>query len=281
MKTTCTLCGGSSRRTIFVEFHIPIYKCRDCGHVYSSHEVSQDYDGYFGDEAGEGDHFWQGSAHDSMYGAFGRRYLENRRGRLLDVGAGLGFFVRFACRYEGWEVHGYEISPAGVKYAREELGLDHVHQGRVEDSAFPERHFDVITLFDVIEHLPDPRPMLCYLRSVLKDDGLLFLHTPNIQAQLPKVRIKKALKGMKPGMHFLEAQDHMNIYSPKTLRRILNECGFTRVVYRHLPPIQGVAGSGNPILRQAKNLWFNGSVALSALTFGRLNLDNLFAEARP
>ena len=127
---------------------------------------------------------------------------------------------------------------------------------------------------------PDPDPLLSYFSSILKDDGFLFFHTPNIKIQLPKVRLKKALKGMRPGEHYLEARDHMNIYSSATIERVLRRTGFRQVQFIHLHPVQSVAGNRSPLLRGLKNLWFGGARALHHLTLGKINLDNLFVVAR-
>jgi len=215
-----------------------------------------------------------------MYGDFCRRFIVGKRGRLLDVGCGLGYFVRTVAAYPGWEVDGYEISRWAVDFAHTRLGLANVRCGRVEESDFAVGTFDVITLWDVIEHVPDPDPLLSYLASRLKSTGLLFMHTPNIRVQLPKARLKKAIMGMQPDTPYLEARDHVNIYSMRTLRAVLERNGFGDIRFTHLRPVQSVAGSRSGLLKVAKNAWFHAAVAVYGLTLGRVNLDNLFVTAR-
>lgn len=277
---SCVVCGGEEAAVVFHEFGVDILRCRRCGHVFSGHRTPQDYDGYFGEEMPGGDQFWWDAAHRRMYEAFARRFLRGRTGRLLDMGCGLGYFVRFASRVAGWDVQGYEISPAAVRYAREVLGLENVACGRVESSGLPAGHFDVITLWDVIEHVSDPGPLLSYLATILGENGVLFLHTPNVQVQLPKARVKRLLLGMRPDRHYLEARDHMNIYSPSTIRRVLACHGFSDVAFIHLPPVQSICGSKSRLLRALKNTWFQSARALHALTLRSINLDNLFVVAR-
>jgi len=77
---------------------------------------------------------------------------------MLDVGCNLGFFLSVA-RAQGYEVHGVEISAESVKYAQEQLNLD-VVCGTIETASYPDRSFDVITLWDVIEHVPQPIVLL-------------------------------------------------------------------------------------------------------------------------
>ncbi len=276
----CLVCGGRRQRVVFREFGIDILRCRDCGHVFSSYGGDPDYAAYFGDApvAPDGDQFWWDDAHRPMYDAFCARFLEGRSGRLLDVGAGLGFFVRRAQRVPGWEAHGCEMSAPAVAFAREKLGLATMRAGRLEAADFAPASFDVITLWDVIEHLVDPGPMLGAIRALLRPGGFLFLHTPNADVQLVKAWLKSA-RGMRPGVHYLEAKDHLHLYSMKTLGRVLERAGFARVRYVHLPPIQSVAGNKSALLRLAKNGWYRASATLFRLTFGTVNFDNLFAVA--
>lgn len=278
---SCLFCNDSKPLTVFTEFGIPYLKCTNCGHLFSSFEGVEHYDGYFEKEegGGEAEAFWD-LAHKRMYNSFAGRYMKKGRGRILDVGAGLGFFVKFASAVEGWQAYGVEISPAGYRFATEKLKLENFYCGKLEDQPFEPESFDIITLWDVIEHLKNPRPALSMCRQLLKDGGVLFIHTPNGGIQLAKAKIKKLFFGEKEGMHFLEAKDHLHLYKEKSLRRILEECGFRRTKFVHLPPIQAVAGKSGFLRLFLKNTLWLCSLAASKLTFGRLNWDNLFAEAR-
>ncbi len=190
MQKTCILCRNGKNRIIFREYDIDILKCLNCGHVYSSYDAEQHFDGYFGyDEIDNRDQHWWNEAHEKMYREFCERFLKGKIGRLLDVGCGLGYFVKKAMEYPGWEVCGYEISRSAVNYAKNKLGLSNISQGKVEDSGFQDDYFDIITIWDVIEHIPDPHPVLKYLSNILKQDGILFMHTPNAQIQVPKAKV--------------------------------------------------------------------------------------------
>jgi 2-polyprenyl-3-methyl-5-hydroxy-6-metoxy-1,4-benzoquinol methylase len=274
-------CGSSERAVVFHEFGVDILRCAGCGHLYSSWTGGHDYDGYFGSEPidPDGQQYWD-EQHARLYDDFTRRFLAGRRGRLLDVGCGLGYFVKRAAAVPGWEAYGYEISPQAVAFARETLGLTTVHCGRVEDSGFAPRSFDVITLWDVIEHIPDPHPLLSYLGTLLTDEGMLCLHTPNATIHLPKAKLKRRLRGMKTELHYLEARDHVNTYTMSTLRRVLAGNGFRRVRFIHLSPIDGVAGDRRLSARLLKRAWYVAAVAIFHATLGRINLDNLFVVAQ-
>lgn len=98
-------------------------------------------------------------------------------GRLLDVGCGAGYFLD-AGREAGWEVQGVELSPAAVQVGREQLGLD-IFQGTLEQAALQDQAFDILTMFEVLEHLQDPGPVLREAWRVLRPDGLLAVQVPN------------------------------------------------------------------------------------------------------
>ncbi|MCU1293139.1 MAG: SAM-dependent methyltransferase [Bryobacterales bacterium] len=276
----CIVCRSSESSVVFVDFGVPILRCTGCKHIYSSYAGNQNYSEYYGREINDQEKFRLDPAHLRMYRDFGNRFMAGRSGKILDVGAGLGYFVRFAESYQGWEAFGYEICAPAVDYAKNQLGVKNMYAGRVEDSGFPLASFDLMTLWDVIEHIPNPDGFLQYLRSLLKPAGAFFLATPNGPAQLWKARAKKTLIGMREGGHYLEPRDHMNLYTPDTLDRVLKRAGFQSVKFVHLPPIQAVSESGNPLGLLAKNAWFRIAQVVHAATGSRANINhNLYAIA--
>lgn len=277
----CIICSGRNYKVVFIENGIDVVECENCGHVFSAFEREQNYDGYFGaDKRTGGNSFWWDSAHTRMYDDFCEKYIDGKSGRLLDVGCGLGYFVKRISQAEKWKTEGYEISQTAVDYAKNNLELTNIHCGRVEKTDYPNNFFDIITMWDVIEHIPEPEPILKYLNKILKDDGFLFIHTPNIKIQLPKARIKKFFLGNKKKAHYLEARDHINNYSTKTLTDILSRNNFKKLSFTHLHPIQSVSGSRSIIFKILKNSWYNFSKLVYTISMKKFNLDNLFVVAK-
>lgn len=98
-------------------------------------------------------------------------------GVLLDIGCSTGLFLN-QMRTEGWQPTGVEFSSHAADYARNTFGLD-VFTGTVEQAQFPSDHFDVVTMWDVLEHVLDPLHTLYEVQRILKPGGLLAVSLPN------------------------------------------------------------------------------------------------------
>ena len=134
---------------------------------------------------------------------------------VLDVGCASGSVLVFL-RERGWRVTGVEISPC-AEYAKKERGLD-VRNIPLEENSFADKSFDVVLASHLIEHLNDPRSFLTETRRILKDDGHIFITTPNIdgfQARIFRGNWRSAIF------------DHLYLFSISTLKKLLKKCGFT------------------------------------------------------
>lgn len=137
-----------------------------------------------------------------------------RKGRLLDVGCALGDFVEVA-RDSGWDAEGVEISKYAAAEARSR-GL-RVYTGVLEDLRLPAGSYDVITLYDVIEHLTDPVRTLREVRRLLAPGGVLHMVTPNVGG------IQARLLGSK--WYHYKPGEHLFYFSPKTVRETVDRAG--------------------------------------------------------
>ncbi|MCZ8236985.1 MAG: class I SAM-dependent methyltransferase [Leptospiraceae bacterium] len=275
MTQECILCGCQDSQPVFVENGIAIVKCSYCDHVYSSYQQDEHYEGYWDDPEEEFDLKWWDEAHRDIYDDFISRFIAGKKGQILDVGCGLGFFVkRISETNPSWKAIGYEISERAVQFAKEKNNLKNVHSGVVQASKIEPNSLDMITLWDVIEHIPKPHSLLQYLNSILKPGGILFMQTPNFPFQLWKARLKVLIKGMRPGVHYLEAKDHVNNYKMKTLAELGSQCGFFLPKFYILKPIMSVAGSKSKLGLYAKVLYYYLSKWVFQFSFGHWNISN-------
>ncbi|EPG76324.1 putative methionine biosynthesis protein MetW [Leptospira fainei serovar Hurstbridge str. BUT 6] len=280
MNQTCYLCESQKNETVFIENSIAIVRCLHCDHVFSTYEQDEHYEGYWGEEETSYDLNWWDLAHREIYQDFIEKFLSSPKGNILDVGCGLGFFIKMVNNNRpGWEAVGYEISNQAIKFAKEKNGLKNVHSGIVQTSNLPKEKFDIITLWDVIEHIPRPHALITYLFTLLKPGGFLFIQTPNFPVQLFKAKLKVLISGMRPDCHYLEAKDHINDYSEKTLSMLSKQCGFSSVEFTILKPIASVSGNSAKLGVILKKLFYFSTLLIWKLTFKRINVNlTLFAQ---
>jgi SAM-dependent methyltransferase len=137
-------------------------------------------------------------------------------GTLLDVGCAAGFFVETAVKHR-WEAYGVELSEFASEFARNTLGLN-VFNGTFLESNFPAGYFDVITMWDMIEHTPNPVENLCKAFKLLKKDGLLILTTPNFNSLVAQWLGKR--------WYFYQPPQHLFYFNKTTIRFALQKAGF-------------------------------------------------------
>ena len=277
-RATCLICGGASHRVIFNEQGTDILRCRGCGHLFSSFTAEPHFAGFWGDQVPPEEHHYWDSDRRQMHDEFIASFVAGRSGRLLDMGCGLGFFLKRVASSANWKVYGCEVSPAAVRYCRDVQRLPDVACDRLVDFPGASASFDIITMWDVLDHLAAPEPVLRRCHGLLKDDGLLFIRTPNIRIQLPRARFKKLLSQNGDSPAGLQPFDHQHHYSASSLHRLLTRNGFHDIEFIHLHPIHPRVGRFGS--RWIKGAWFRTVKVIDSLTRGRLNLDNLFVIAR-
>jgi 2-polyprenyl-3-methyl-5-hydroxy-6-metoxy-1,4-benzoquinol methylase len=281
----CVLCGGSVGKPIWREQEVDILRCGGCGLIYT--DLQGDLAETFWKEPrpeklDREDFYWdtaRAPVYDEVLDLLGPPAgLGGPEGaRMLDVGCGKGFFLKRAAD-RGWKVYGLELSPHAFRFARERLGLQGVSQGRFENADFPAGTFQVITLWDVIEHLPDPGPMLVKAADLLGDEGVLFIQTPNIGFHLPYAHAKRLLaltsRFRRSRKHLLEAKHHLVQFSQETLTRMLGRAGFREVAFHVLRPIESVAGSRSARLASLKRAYAHLAAAVFDASRGRILIAN-------
>lgn len=219
----CPLCGGTEVEPRFSRGDLPLWNCQ-CGMVFlhphpSPEELLEIYGAqyYLGCGIGGEDE----EAARAMKRETFRRQLQLAvatvpPGRSLDVGCATGYLMEVAAA-AGWEAHGVELSPFAAGVARRSFG-DRVFNGTLEQAGYPDGHFDLVTLSDLLEHIPEPRPFLHEVRRVLARDGVLMIVTPDVTS----------LSARLMGRHWSHYhREHLNYFSPGTLGRLLAECGFS------------------------------------------------------
>ena len=221
----CPICEQDETRLLFNKDALSVVTCKQCGLWYVNPRVNRqkleaDYvETYYPPDKVER------IRTDSMeWLQMSERLTELERhqhkGRLLDVGCGIGTFLHLAGE-NGWHPHGVDPSKSGCAFAKEMYQLD-VQCGDLFDADFPSGHFDTITLYHVLEHISELNPLLDELRRVLKPDtGTLVIEVPNggsLQSRLQKA-----------DWPYVHPHDHLYYFSAHSLPKLLRKHGFQNV----------------------------------------------------
>jgi SAM-dependent methyltransferase len=140
-------------------------------------------------------------------------------GALLDLGCSSGAFLQSLCG-KGWDLAGIEMSEKSANQAQAKSGAT-VFVGDILDAQFPSESFDVITCFDVFEHLYEPRRVMVKVEEWLKPGGIFYVLVPNVDSAEGRV--------FGTYWHGLELPRHLFHYSPASLKFLAQSAGLQQV----------------------------------------------------
>ncbi|WP_321405105.1 class I SAM-dependent methyltransferase [Maridesulfovibrio sp.] len=146
--------------------------------------------------------------------------LLGRKGSILDVGSGNGFFLKQAVE-RGWLAKGVEPADKAVEYCRS-IGLDVVHSVFDQECAETIGKFDVVYLWEVLEHLPNPAGLLNLCRQVLNRGGLVVVGVPNDYNKLQKIMVED----MDEKPWWVTPPHHINFFNRNSLELLLRRLDF-------------------------------------------------------
>jgi 2-polyprenyl-3-methyl-5-hydroxy-6-metoxy-1,4-benzoquinol methylase len=211
---SCLICNSSLLNILndFKEAHL--CQCHSCGFVFSkaiptADELEKHYEGY--------------SRNDYLSPITILRYNElldkmeifRKTNRLLDVGCGIGYFLEVA-KERGWEVYGTEYTDEAIEIcSKKEISIK---KGPLNAQQYKPESFDIITSFEVIEHINNPIQELAHFNKILRKGGLVYLTTPNFNSLLRY--------WLKDKYNVICYPEHLSYYTPKTLKKLFTISGF-------------------------------------------------------
>lgn len=221
----CPACGSGRWRTLFTKAGFTFVRCEACDLVFSNPQVREDVveEEY---RTGGSNDIWVDVLLSERQLAMDREKfgelldeLEPFRGesRLLDVGCSIGLFLKLA-EERGWNGNGIEFSDKARAVAVERFGLD-VIDTPLEQAAYDDASFDVVTLNSVIEHVNQPRALLEEIRRILVPGGALYVITPNVDSLACRILHERAAT--------FDGRNHLVYFSPATLTALLAQTGFS------------------------------------------------------
>jgi 2-polyprenyl-3-methyl-5-hydroxy-6-metoxy-1,4-benzoquinol methylase len=230
----CNVCRSDRIQNVDPDFHF--CRCDFCGYVFDSPRPSFAEISAFYSRAGKYDTWLKEErARDILWKRRLNKLLQSgARGRLLDIGAGYGQFLYHA-RPLFEEVTGTEVSKSAVALASEKYGLS-LLSGQIEELDLPLQSFDTITLFHVLEHVPDPSNLVSRCRALLTPQGTVVIAVPNDvlawTSNIKKIGKRLGIKSFQkfsPKLGISRAgasrEIHLSHFTPAVLRRLLENCG--------------------------------------------------------
>jgi 2-polyprenyl-3-methyl-5-hydroxy-6-metoxy-1,4-benzoquinol methylase len=231
---SCPLCGSERiRHRHIIRRYDPVFRidrCDSCGFMFmnprlreAAARVLYDEDYYSGKAAYS--YYDERASEESSRIVWDKRISVIRRhvagGNILDVGSSFGGFLKSASRY--FAPHGIEVSSYAGGYSKSVIG-GAIHIGTLRDHPFREDYFSVITMIELLEHLPDPVFALHECYRLLRTGGLLLIQTANMAGLQAKIQGKNYAYFM-PG--------HLSYFSMRNLAMALMECGFRKIKVFH------------------------------------------------
>jgi 2-polyprenyl-3-methyl-5-hydroxy-6-metoxy-1,4-benzoquinol methylase len=232
----CPLCEARSLGVL--DSTVNLCECKRCGYVFNNprptlaaliafYSQPTKYDPWLAEEGARAA-LWM------------RRLRLLRRiakpGSLLDVGAGIGQFLAIARPYFS-EVCGTEVSGSAIHIAQKKYNLQ-LLAGEIESIEFGNKKFDNITIFHVLEHVPNPKNVIERCASLLVDAGTLAVAVPNDLYSYRGKRFLRTFAARRFGrfarvglpeivLDGSLTEIHLSHFTPKVLRRLLEQSGFS------------------------------------------------------
>ncbi len=231
----CNYCGSPDSTRLYkipdlylnrMDICYTLVKCNHCGLIYQNprpepEEINAAYPATYESFAQHQNSAW---LHSKVmnYGIEKRCNIVNSakrdKGRILDIGCSTGLFLRSMQSKYAWESYGVEINEFAANIAKNQYQLN-VYVGNLEQASYPPQYFDAVTLWDVLEHLPDPTSTLHEVRRIIKPNGALVIRVPNVDSW------EAELFG--PTWAGLDVPRHNFVFSQPSLLKLLSSSGFT------------------------------------------------------
>lgn len=234
---SCNLCGINNYKIYTLDdtpeaIHPRKVKCRKCGLVYANPRATyKKYEEYYSNIYPH-----KGLTDIKNIIEYMKPFKEHYRdyfrdlnskmtpGKFLDVGCSIGSMVQ-AAEELGWEGYGIELSKEYHDYAINVIGLMNIYRGDIFSPQFQDNFFDHIYAWHVIEHVPDAKEFLREIQRILKPEGGLVIGTPHINGFHTKTNYSlKRLRSAYPKQ--VTVDHHAYEFTPKTIKRMLNDCDF-------------------------------------------------------
>ena len=227
--TACPVCASSKRKKEFSKFGVGIVCCEECSLRYGTMIPVNTGDLY-------SDSIYLPAAIESYQKnvsyrkeRFGKerialiaRLIRNPEGKhIFDIGCGTGWFLEVA-KEHGFEIHGQEFGKELARWTEDKLGIKIFNKPISEMPSG--NNFDVITMFDLIEHVPDPLQLIVDCKRVLKKGGIILVFTPNFDSLSVHI--------MKEAHNIIVPAEHLMYFTKRSVEVMTERAGLNLVYFK-------------------------------------------------
>ncbi len=217
---SCDLCSGAEFKTLFVKEGFPHVRCSSCGLVFVNPRLKNQWDIQLAGGTGSMNEDALTPRQERRLASEVRMLQKYRRlNRFLEIGPGKGWFLKEA-KAQGWETWASEINSDSLARLKQ-IQVDQIHVGPAENLTVPEDHFDVIRMWDVIEHLRSPKAAIDIVFNALRPGGIIRTATTNFAS------LSRWVNG--PEWIYLNGSDHIFLFEPLTISELLIRAGFRSI----------------------------------------------------
>ena len=219
---SCPICENGSDTLVFAKDGFRHVKCDHCDFIYVNPTANDEFRDKFFSKKYES---WtevllvsEQERVDRLKFIYGLDLVENnitQKKKIVDIGAGSGLFLETA-REKDWDVSGVEFNQKAVESIRSK-NIE-VFDQPLEDGIYKENSVQVVTLWEVLEHINHPNIFLKQVWNILEESGILLICVPNINALVTRLLHEKA--------RTFGGSSHVNFFSIKTLSQIVEKVGF-------------------------------------------------------
>jgi SAM-dependent methyltransferase len=195
--------------------------------------------------------------------------IDRRERTLLDVGCGCGYFLEQAAA-GGWRTFGVDIVPEMISAARKRVPAAALFTGDLRAAQLAAGSMDAITLWDVLDMVPNPAAELAECLRLLSPGGVIGIRLRNVECQLRLYGCHSGVLGLWPGLGIQPLYAfHRYSFGAKSIEGLLNRVGFTRIAVSNSPLtrgdpysyclLEGLAGAAKRLIHVAADLAFRWS----------------------
>jgi 2-polyprenyl-3-methyl-5-hydroxy-6-metoxy-1,4-benzoquinol methylase len=230
----CYLCGADDAKTIVTKRGRTVVQCRHCGLIYTDPRPKNET--LFNEVYDVTDKYRRKTERVTKPGRLitYRRFLKKvapfrKTNRILEIGSGFGYFLNEA-KEQGWQPLGVEISPFSTDYARKTYGVECL-TGTLEEhfeTLKQQEPFDVVALWNVFEHLPDPVASMKMFRELLRPGGAVVIKVPDARVLTLKPNLLQRLWLNLYIHRFFPLHAHMHIVhlTPESFGELARSTGY-------------------------------------------------------